>query len=440
MHIGRTIPPAAAPIYMRDIISGLCGIIRGQKECKRFKSELKNYFGVKHCFLVSSGKAALTIILRALHAIHPERNEVLIPAFICYSVPSAIVRAGLKIRLCDTDPDTLDFNFAQLKKILTQTKPAIQNSKFLPREIHASNSVTHLTGAKLLAVVSPHLFGLPADIEKIQEMVKDPDVTIVEDAAQVLGTEWNNRKLGTIGDVSFFSLGRGKALSTVEGGIILTNKDNLSENIRKELNDISEYTLGEKIILIINAVIINIFMRPSLFWFPKSLLFLKLGDTIYDSGFKIKKMSSFQAGLANDWEDKLTKFIKMRSANSRYWKSCFQPSPNSQLATNSSNLPASSFQLPANISDIDSFLRFPLRVDNPKIRKNILEKSKQMGLGIMFTYPDSVDGIKELKDDFQKQAFPGAKAMASKLITLPVHPFVSENDKVQIIKHIEKYC
>ena len=118
MHIGRTLPPAASPIYPRDIISGLKGLLCRQQELERFRSELKEYFGVKHCFLVSSGKAAFTLILQALRDIHPDRDEVLIPAFTCYSVPSSIVRAGLKIKLCDIDTETLDFNFNQMKEIL----------------------------------------------------------------------------------------------------------------------------------------------------------------------------------------------------------------------------------------------------------------------------------------------------------------------------------
>ena len=55
-----------------------------------------------------------------------------------------------------------------------------------------------------------------------------------------------------------------------------------------------------------------------------------------------------------------------------------------------------------------------------------------MGLGIMFTYPDSINGIQELKADFDGQDFPVAKKIAHQLITLPIHPFVSEKDKVQI--------
>src|SRR5205814_5139597 len=123
MHIGRTLPPAATPIGIREIISGVCGIFRGQRELDRFQSELKENFGVKHCFLVSSGKAAFTLILLALHELFPDRDEVLIPAFTCYSVPSSVVRAGLRIRLCDQRPDSFDFDFAQLSAMLSAGSP-----------------------------------------------------------------------------------------------------------------------------------------------------------------------------------------------------------------------------------------------------------------------------------------------------------------------------
>src|SRR2546422_7913447 len=78
MHRGRTLPPAATPIGSREIISGVCGIFHGQQELDRFESELKEHFGVKHCFLVSSGKAAFTLILLALKELFPDRDEVVI--------------------------------------------------------------------------------------------------------------------------------------------------------------------------------------------------------------------------------------------------------------------------------------------------------------------------------------------------------------------------
>jgi len=397
MRIARTLAPAAAPIYPRDIISGLKGLVRGRQELKRFESELKEYFGVEYCFLVSSGKAALTLILQALKDIHPDRNEVLIPAFTCYSVPSAIVRAGLKVKLCDIDPQTLDFDFVMLSKTLT--KP---------------NNPTTPT-PRLLAIVPTHLFGLPADIERLRGLFSESEVPIIEDAAQTMGAERNGKKLGTLGDVSFFSLGRGKALSTVEGGIILTRRKDFAENIMDRLSRVREYGVFELIKLFLKAISLALFLRPALFWIPKSIPFLRLGETIYDPMFKIKKMSPFQAGLAKNWKNKLKSFRSVRSEYAKHWSKFIKTSKNYQL-------PAISHELNSNL------LRFPVMIHDDSQRKKILKESNERGLGIMPTYPDSIDGIRDLARSFRGRHFPAAKEHAKKLITLPIHPFVTEND------------
>jgi dTDP-4-amino-4,6-dideoxygalactose transaminase len=399
MRIGRTLPPAAAPIYIRDIVSGLNGLFRGKQELERFKLELKEYFGVGHCFLVSSGKAALTLILRALKDMYPQRDEVLIPAFTCYSVPSAIARAGLKVRLCDINPDTLDFDFEQLAMSLERSADG------------------------LLAIISAHLFGLPANVEGLREMVDDPDVVIIEDAAQTMGAEWRGKKLGTLGDVGFFSLGRGKALSTVEGAIILTDRSDISEKIRIQMEEVPHYSISGLLALFFNGIALSLFMHPFLFWLPKSLPFLKLGDTIYNPHFRIRQMSAFQAGLANGWQEKVKNFKEIRAENSRQWSKLIQSLPNPQLS-------AKSYEL--EVAQPPSLIRFPIRIDDERLRQRLLKSSDRMGLGIMFTYPNSIDGIQELKADFNRQNFPAAKIIAHQLITLPIHPFVSEKDKVQI--------
>lgn len=402
MPVIRTLPPAAAPIYCRDILAGMLGLVRGQRELNRFELEIKKYFGAKHCFLVSSGKAALTLILEALKDIHPCRNQVLIPAFICYSVPSAIVRAGLKVRLCDIGPKTLDFDFGRLSKILSQYLPSGTD------EAAGSN--------RLLAVISAHLFGLPADVDHVRELAKCQDAVIVEDAAQAMGTERRGRKSGMLGDVSFFSLGRGKALSAMEGGIILTDRQDIAGRMAARLADVPDYNVFELIRLVVNVILLSLFMHPSLFWFPKLFPFLRIGDTIYDPGFKIRKMSSFQAGLARGWQDKLKKFKKIREINSRLWSTLIKNSKDYDL-----------------LSKMDSnFIRFPVKVHNASVRNNILMESKRNGLGIMPTYPDSIDGIQELRDDFKGMEFPVAKEYCNRLITLPVHPYVTENDRRRI--------
>jgi dTDP-4-amino-4,6-dideoxygalactose transaminase len=394
------------------MLNGFKGLANGKREIDRFKTELRDYFDEKHIFLTSSGKSALTLILRALHELHPDRDEVLIPAFCCYSIPSAIIRAGLKIKLCDVNPDTLDFNFKDLEKIL---------SNDLIRSTNGPNNRNQISVSRLLAIVPVHLFGLPANIDRLRGLINDPNISIVEDAAQVFGGKSNGKKLGTLGDVNFFSLGRGKAISIVDGGIILTKKPDIAASLNDLILKLPEYSLLDLIRLILKAVGLLIFQHPSLFWLPRSLPYLRVGDTIYDPGFMIKKMSSFQAGLTKGWNKKLNRFTKCRKKLSIKWL-------NETTRCISHNYINS-------IEDIPSFIRFPVRIDELINWNKILKQSQQMGLGIMFTYPDSINKIQELKDVFHNVEFPGAKNLANRLITFPIHPLVSSND----LKKIEKF-
>ena len=408
----------------------------GQGEIEHFRSELKDYFGSKHCFLVSSGKAALTVILRALHGLHPERDEVLIPAFICYSVPSAIVRAGLKIKLCDVNPDTLDFDYDQLEELITQSSKleAERNLKGLAKKEYPVSGTQHPVSSdngqqtinhvhadpRLLGVIPAHLFGLPANVEHVRSLVVDPLVSIVEDAAQAFGAKGNGKKSGTLGDVSFFSLGRGKALSTVEGGIILTDRDDIADRIGSCLSDTQKYNALELIRLIINAISLILFQRPALFWFPKALPFLRVGDTIYDHRFKIRKISAFQAGMAKNWQSKLEKFHKSRKKNSRHWRSLTYS--DAFYCYRSKN------------GDEPNLLRYPVKIADKNILESMLKSSQAEGLGIMPTYPDSINGINELRDVFMGQIFPAAEKLPHQLATLPIHPYVSHKDIKKISK------
>jgi len=396
VRIQRTIPPAAAPIYLRDFLNGLRGLIRGRREIERFRTELKEYFGVRHCYLVSSGRAALTVILRSLRDLRPERDEVLIPAFTCFSVPSAVVRAGLKARPCDIDPNTLDFDYSQLSRILSSSD-------------------------RILAIIPTHLFGIPANVGKVQGIVDGTDAAIVEDAAQAMGGVYRGEKMGTAGDVGLFSLGRGKAFSTIEGGIIITNNTEIAARMESHIQPCRGYKAIELIRLILDALSLSFFLNPLLFWLPKSLPFLKLGETVFDPGFRVRKMSSFQAGLAKHWLWRLYDFSTKRMRNAELWRG-FVTSP-----------VRNGYKTPAAGADSGSgLIRFPILVKEARSREAILNGSQRLGLGIMPTYPDSIDGIRQISGGSEGQKHPVAKELVEQMVTLPTHPLLSERDRAKI--------
>jgi perosamine synthetase len=394
-------------------------MICGKATQERFRQELMEYFGAKHCFLVSSGKAALTLILLALKQLNPDRKEVLLPAFTCYSVPSSVVRAGLRIRLCDLHPDNLDFDFVQLSAILcgpplppADDGPARASDDLLRRTRDPSGKAGE-SNDNILAVVPTHLFGIPVDVGRLRKLIRDPGVAIVEDAAQAMGETREARKAGTLGDVSFFSLGRGKAYSVVEGGVILTNRDDLAEVLAGFMARLPHYGPLAMIKLIVKAAALMLLIHPRLFWVPRSMPFLRLGETLFESHFPIRTMSSFQAGLARHWREKLETLRDDRKKKVKRWVGILEE----RGLRRSDFLDGQVLGLP----------RFPLRITDRKKRESLLNESVRMGMGIMPVYPDSINAIPELKGMISG-AFPVAERCARELVTLPTHGFVSEDD------------
>lgn len=380
MRIGRTLPPAAAPFNLEDIMSGVAGFFKGQGTVKRFENELKSFYKVRCCFAASSGKAALVLILQALHEIFPDKDEVLIPAYTCYSVPSAIVRAGCRATLCDMAPGTLDFDFDRLR--------------------------VELENPRLLCVISTHLFGVPADVGRVKSLIGNRNIFVVEDAAQAMGGVWNGVMLGTAADAGLFSLGRGKAFSTAGGGVILTDNAGIGRKIEKQLESIAECGFSDCMKLIIYAAALSMLIHPWIYWLPKSLPFLKLGETRFDPDFPIKKLSSFQAGIARGWKARINALKAIRSSNSH-------------KIIKYGITPAGSFR-----TVIPDMIRFPFLAADKETKRKILLESEQMGLGITGGYPDSIDGIKELGIRADSDGFPTAKDIVEKIVCLPVHQFV----------------
>ncbi|MCX7793579.1 MAG: DegT/DnrJ/EryC1/StrS family aminotransferase, partial [Thermodesulfovibrionales bacterium] len=114
--IKRIIPPAAAPVEWKAFIYAIKGFFSEDKAIARLEEEIKEFFGVRYTFLLSSGKSALYLILKSLKRLSGERSNVIIPAYTCFSVPSAIKKAGLNVILCDIEKN-FDFNYNHLNRL-----------------------------------------------------------------------------------------------------------------------------------------------------------------------------------------------------------------------------------------------------------------------------------------------------------------------------------
>jgi len=389
MKIQRTIPPTAALLRIRDIFHGICGFVMPRTYLHDLESSLKSFFGVKHVFLVSSGKAAFTLILQSISALVPDKKDVIIPAYTCFSVPSAIVKSGLRVSPCDIDSSTFDFDYHHLQ---------------------------HIPAEKALCIVPSHLFGMPSDMHKVRQFAKEHNVFVVEDSAQAMGGRLGDELLGTIGDVGFFSLGRGKNVTCMSGGIVVTNNDMIAREIKKRYADLSRPTLAEDLMEIIKAVLLSLFIRPSLYWLPAGLPFLGLGKTIYSTEFPIRKLSRVQAGLMSRWQERLKKSNDVRKENGSFYSSALKTMKPCTHA--------------------NPFLRFPYLCDDSPRQNEIYRNLKDFGVGLM--YPSSINKIEELRDQFEASAYPTADSISSRLLTLPTHELTSMSDRQKIVQSISR--
>jgi len=385
MKVHRTLPPTAAPLSIVDILNGFSGLLVGKKYLKVLKKELQEYFGVKHVFLVSSGKAALTIILKAIKAID-SRREVIIPAYTCYSVPAAIIKAGLKVSLCDIRTDTYDFNYKELAKIINENT---------------------------LCIIPSNLFGIPSDIDRINELCRNKNIYIIEDAAQAMGGIYKDKLIGTNGDVGFFSLGRGKNITCGSGGIIVTNSAHIAANINKYYSSIEYPNNLKELVEAFLLVLMTVFIRPTLYWFPAGLSFLELGETKYPNDIPIKKLSGIKAGLLHSWRKNLIKSNIVRKNNTKKYNKYI------------------SRKIPC--------LRVPILMKNTESREKLYSNSRKKGLGLSKMYPASVNEILEIRSLFIGEQYPIAKKVSERLLTLPTHQYLREKDIEDIIELLDSH-
>jgi dTDP-4-amino-4,6-dideoxygalactose transaminase len=368
-------------IKLIDLLHGIAGVFSEGRYRTRLICELREYLGVRHIFLLSSGKAALTLILRALHAMYPGRNEVIIPAYTCYSVPSAIVKSGMKIVLCDVDPETLDFDTNRLVKTITN---------------------------KTLCIIPTHFFGIPADMLQMQKIGRKKGVLIVEDAAQAMGSSFQGKRLGTLGDVGFFSLGRGKNITCGSGGIIVTDSDAIAEAISAIHADLPGPSFMIDMKNLVSLLLMSVFIHPAFYWLPAGLPFLKLGQTIFDRDFPVKRLSGSQAGIL------------------RHWRRSLETSNEARKSISSSLRAHLGLAKPEN--EEAPLLRFPIICATQDDRDDHFARLRVIGMGASKMYPGPVNEIPEISEFFTGSRFPGAKALSARILTVPTHHHVRMRD------------
>lgn len=373
----RYLPPSGVPIGLSDIIAGVCGSA-GSSATVTFQEEICRYFAVGHCFFVSSGRAGLSMIFQALHRLRPDRDEVILPAFTSFSVPSAVVNAGLKVSLYDLDGATLSPDLESLRAAITD---------------------------RTLCIVACHLFGYPCDMDAVLGLAGEKGIPVVDDAAQAMGATYRGRMAGTLGYAGLFSLSRGKNISAVDGGIVVTDSAELAQELEKLRLD--PVGILDGITLAAKALILSLLLHPLLYGVPARLPFLNIGASFFEPEFGLQRFTSFQAVIGRRMLSRLKAINQARREKARL--------------------------LTEGLARLVQFPRVLVGAEPVYLRLPVIPGRAGLkavpALGIVHSYPAALNEIEELAPHLvNDRSFPTAKLLAAGLVTLPTHGLTTGSD------------
>ena len=200
----KTIYPVSIPYISQRDINSVNKVLKNGwissdgPEVRKFESEFSKFIGRKYSVAVSSGTAALEIAIKALGI--KKNDEVLIPNFTIISNALAVVKQQAKPVLVDCNLENWNIDINQLEnKINKKTK----------------------------AIIITHIYSFANDMDKILKICRKNNIFVIEDAAEVIGLKYKDKKCGSFGDISTFSFYANKQITTGEGGMISVNKFDL---------------------------------------------------------------------------------------------------------------------------------------------------------------------------------------------------------------------
>jgi len=363
-------------------------------------SNLKKLFKTKHCWLLNAGRNSLYLALQILDL--KKTDEVLCQAFTCVAVPNAIQWAGAKPVYVDTVKNGFNIDPIDLiKKITPNTK----------------------------ALIIQHTFGQPDKVDKIKKICQENNIILIEDCAHSLGAKYQDKLIGTFGDLTVLSFGRDKVISSVFGGALLTSNKTFAKKINQSYQQLelpsASWTFKQLLHPIIMALIVPTYYT---FNFGKLLLFIyqKTGllsfpvskkEKTCQMSLKSQKLPNALAVLALYQLNKLKQNNQKRQQIAGLYQQAF-------------NLPPA---LPGSI-----YLRFPLLVKNPQQLITQAKKHKII-LGDWYRPIIAPKGVKLPKVSYKQHSCPNAEKVSQAVINLPTHPKMTLQDAKRVVKIIKSY-
>ncbi len=366
------LPPAGEPVIVpgdSPVSSDLGGL---------FAPYVPSFYG-------SATSALAATLVAAIARARPPSPEVLLPAYGCPALVSAVLFAGARPRLVDLERDRPWMDLNGLRAALSP------------------NTV---------AVVGVDLFGIPERYSAIREIISRTGIVLVQDSAQVLARPVDARWLG---DYVVLSFGRGKPVSLFHGGAVLARDDVLSR--ARPLPPLQTPARRGQSGMVWRARFYNLLSSAWLYWLPAGLPFLGLGETRYRPLTLIEAadpllMGWLPANIRAHWTrgDDIQRSIHRMLG---------------ELADNRFvDLPG----VCARDATTLRLLRYPILVSDPDVRQRLFDCLGRRGLGASPMYPSALPGVSGLERLFGGVSCTHADSFSRQIVTLPVHSRVRARD------------
>ncbi|MEZ5287575.1 MAG: DegT/DnrJ/EryC1/StrS family aminotransferase [Vicinamibacterales bacterium] len=378
---GSALAPGDAATQLRDLV------------CARF--------GVRHCVFTSTGRAGMTLLLRALARLgSPGRDEVIVPSYTCYSVAASIVKAGLKPRLVDIVPHTLDYDAARLDEA---------------------------NWSRAVAVIATNLYGIPNDLPALAARARRHGVFLVDDAAQAMGAAVGGRRSGAWGDAGLFSFDKGKNVSAIDGGIVTTTSAAIAAALDAETAQLQPPGAAASGAHVVKALAYAVLLHPTLYAIPTRIPQLALGKTVFTTDFPLERADPTLLSLALVMMRRLDAFTTARRANAALCpgraRARRRHHDDRPAVRRDGRLPPVSGALP--------------RRGRPRSRDRGPDPGGHRRHGLLSRVAGRRRRARRRVGRAPSPA-EGGRAVARRIMTLPTHPFVTRADIARAVAIIER--
>lgn len=392
MPLLRHIAPAGTPIGLTTLIGAGLDHLAGRDAGDALAAAIQARYDIAHCLTLSSGRAALTLIFRTLAHLRgePQRNEIIVPGYTCYSVAAAAVLAGLRLRIVDIDPDTLSYDRSLLDNVDT---------------------------SRTLAVVSANLYGLPNELGHIERFARARGIYMVDDAAQAMHARYDGRAVGTFGDVGIYSFDKGKNITSLQGGAIVTRDPAIAAALTDAICALPAETPSATTASFVKLALYAMLLRPWLYWIPANIPALGLGRTVYTTDIPLHRLSRFAASLV---QRQFADIDAITAARVRIAARIRQA-----LAGNAALVPVNPLA-----ESVPVYLRMPCLARSGVDRTALIGALNRAGIGATGSFPLALGDLPDIAGHIAVEAgvLDGARSVAARMVTLPTLAYATTTD------------